>query len=409
MKGLAQQPISAGYPEISAGDAKPRILTSVGSCVSIIVKRSRVSLRIFPNCGKATSRRRLAAGFIPEGIVKLAKHEAVASAGSSAEPGIITSMRDAADNLALLSLIRDLVEEATEAPAVRATDLAEEVEPDDIPYRPPEGARVEKGVANIGTETHRPLFRISGRTDTYISAYSRPSQTSEPVHPFSPDEEKAQSAISNRFLEDHGQLVRRRNTQSGVYANNPPLLAREGVLPLKDSQYSVEGTEVAKPVGGAGHGPNTDENELADYELNEPSRSDRDNERFFSGKSLSKHYPGENAPPPYPFGKTGSYKDQAALNPMLRRMDRTAAQQNEANHNFYNDVYEKLEPILSAAEKDVYDGLIARKTRQQITHETGLSAQQQRTIRERIVEKGKRLVAPKFEFNRHLGQFESSE
>jgi hypothetical protein len=351
----------------------------------------------------------LGCGFAPEGIVKLAKHEEVASAGSSAEAGIITSMRDAADNLALLSLIRDLVEEATEAPAVRATDLAEEVEPDDIPYRPPENARVEKGIANTGPTTHMPLFRISGRPDPNISGYSRPSQSPEPVHPLSPEEQNAQSAEANRILAIHGQLIRSRNMQSGVYAHNPPLLARQGGLPFKDSQYSDEGTEVAKPVGGAGRGPYTDENELADYELNEPSRSDRDNERFFSGKDPSKHYPGENAPPPYPFGKTGSYKDQAALNPMLRRMDRTAAQQNEANHNFYNDVYEKLVPILSAAEKDVYEGLIAQKSRQRITHETGLSAQQQRTILERIVEKGKKFVAPQFAFNSHTGQFESSE
>ena len=270
-------------------------------------------------------------------------------------------MRDAADNVALLSLIRDLVEEVTEAPALRATELAGGVEAEDIPYRPPEGAKVEKGIANTGRTTHMPLFRISGRPDTYISGYSRPSQTAEPVHPFSPDEDKAQSALSNEFLENHGQLIRRCNMQSGVYANNPPLLAREGGLPFKDSQYSVEGTQVAKPVGGAGYGPDTDENELTDDELddelNEPSKSDRDNQRFFSGKTLSKHYPGEYDPPPYPFGKTGSHKNQAALNPKLRRMDRTAVRQNEAGHNFYNDFYEKLEPTLRRQRKLFMRGL----------------------------------------------------
>jgi hypothetical protein len=300
--------------------------------------------------------------------------------------------------------------DVAEVPAPQAIEFAEEAgEPEDIPYRPPQGATVDKGIANTGANTHLPLFRISGRTDTYIHGYSRRSQTAKPVYPLSPDEEKAQSGVSNRFLEKHGQFIRRRNMRTGVYAHNPPLLAKDGVLPFKDSQYSVEGTETAKPVVGAGHGPYTDENDLADYELNEPSRSDSDNERFLSGKTLSKHYPGENAPPEGPFGITGSYKNQAALNPMLRRMDRTAVQQNEANRTFYNDVYEKLEPTLSATERVVYEGLIARKTRQQITHETGLSAQQQRTIYEKIVEKGQNLIAPKFEFNPHIGQFESRE
>jgi hypothetical protein len=211
--------------------------------------------------------------------------------------------------------------EVTDVPAVGAIELAEEVETDDIPYRPPQGAIVQKGIANVCANTHLPLFRITGRTNTYISAYSRSSQTAEPVRPLSPEEDKAQSAISNRFLENHGQPVRSRNMQTGVYAHNPPLLARDGVAPFKDSQYSVEGTETAKPVVGAGHGPYTDENDLADYELNEPSRSDSDNERFLSGKMLSKHYPGESALPSYPFGKIGSYKNQAALNLMLRRMD----------------------------------------------------------------------------------------
>jgi hypothetical protein len=132
---------------------------------------------------EGASQRLLADGFTPEVIAKLAKRSTVASAGSSAEPGIITSIGDAADNLTPLLLIGDLVEEAAETAAARATELAEEVEPDDISYRPPEGAKVEKGIANIGANTHVPLFRLSGQTDTYISAYSRPSQTAEPVHP----------------------------------------------------------------------------------------------------------------------------------------------------------------------------------------------------------------------------------
>lgn len=369
-----------------------------------------MSRRSIPHLAEVNSRSLLSTAFTSEDIVKLAKNEHVAAAGPSTEPSIIKSMGNAAGNERPLLLIGDLNEEVTEALGVRAVELAEEIaDPDDIPYRPAKGAKVEKGIANTGANTHLPLFRTTGRTDTYIQGYSRPSQTEKPVYPFSLDEQEAQSGASNRFLETHGQFVRSRNMRTGVYAHNPPLLAKDGGVPFKESQYSVEGTETAKAVVGAGSGPDTDENDLADYEPNEASRSDRDNQIFLSGKSLSKHYAGEDASAAYVFGKTGSYKNQASLNPMLRRMDRTAVQQDEAKHTFYNDVYEKLEPTLSAAEKVVYEGLIARKSRQQITHETGLSAQQQRTIYEKIVEKGKGLVAPKFEFNPHIGQFEPVE